>query len=236
MENILGPLRAELRRHADAGVRESGQRYFREPVELYGVKTATVSDIARRTFRKLGKIPKEEVFGLCEELWKSGMMEEGFVACKWVYEVRSHYQPGDFQIFEQWVAGYVTNWAACDSFCNHPVGSFTMMYPVFLDNLKGWTGSPNRWMRRASAVSLIVPARKGMFLPEIFDMATLLLTDRDDMVQKGYGWMLKSASQAHQQAVFDFVLGHRKEMPRTALRYAIEKMPEEMKRKAMAKG
>jgi 3-methyladenine DNA glycosylase AlkD len=53
------------------------------------------------------------------------------------------------------------------------------------------------------------------------------------MVQKGYGWMLKEASKPHQDEVYQYVLKHRKDMPRTALRYAIEKMPPEMKKEAM---
>jgi 3-methyladenine DNA glycosylase AlkD len=43
-------------------------------------------------------------------------------------------------------------------------------------------------------------------------------------VQKGYGWMLKAASESHQQEVFDYVMKNKFNMPRTALRYAIEKM------------
>jgi 3-methyladenine DNA glycosylase AlkD len=66
-------------------------------------------------------------------------------------------------------------------------------------------------------------------------IADQLLTDPDDMVQKGYGWMLKACSQAHQKDVFAYVMKHKKEMPRTALRYAIEKMPEELRKRAMAK-
>jgi 3-methyladenine DNA glycosylase AlkD len=55
------------------------------------------------------------------------------------------------------------------------------------------------------------------------------------MVQKGYGWMLKAASEAHQMEVFDFVMNNRKIMPRTSLRYAIEKMPPDLRLKAMEK-
>jgi 3-methyladenine DNA glycosylase AlkD len=62
-----------------------------------------------------------------------------------------------------------------------------------------------------------------------------MLTDSDDMVQKGYGWMLKAASEKNQKPVFDFVVSNKKRMPRTALRYAIEKMPEELRKKAMEK-
>ena len=55
------------------------------------------------------------------------------------------------------------------------------------------------------------------------------------MVQKGYGWMLKAASQAHQKEVFNYVISKKATMPRTSLRYAIEKMPTELKAMAMAK-
>jgi 3-methyladenine DNA glycosylase AlkD len=88
-------------------------------------------------------------------------------------------------------------------------------------------------MRRAAAVSLIVPAKHGKFLKEAMEIADLLLTDRDDMVQKGYGWLLKEASRKHQKDVFDYVMKNKKEMSRTALRYAIELMPKELKTEAM---
>jgi 3-methyladenine DNA glycosylase AlkD len=104
-----------------------------------------------------------------------------------------------------------------------------------LSELKRWTKSKNRWMRRASAVSLIIPAKKGKFLKDIFEISDTLLEDKEDMVQKGYGWMLKVVSQAHQKEVFDYVMKNKAKMPRTALRYAIEKMPKSLKVKAMAK-
>jgi 3-methyladenine DNA glycosylase AlkD len=110
------------------------------------------------------------------------------------------------------------------------------MYPSFLQELKLWAKSYNRWMRRASAVSLIVPARSGKFLKEILELSDILLPDKDDMVQKGYGWMLKSASQAYQKEVFDYVMKRKDNMPRTSLRYAIEKMPLDLRTMAMEKG
>ncbi len=56
----------------------------------------------------------------------------------------------------------------------------------------------------------------------------------DDLVQKGYGWMLKDASVYYQKEVFDFIMRNKNKMPRTALRYAIEKMPQSLRKKAMA--
>lgn len=130
---------------------------------------------------------------------------------------------------------YVSNWASCDTLCNHTVGGFLEDYPQFIPRLRDWARSENRWLRRAAAVSLIVPARRGLFLEDIFAIADILLMDEDDLVRKGYGWMLKAASQAHLNEVFDFVMKHKTIMPRTALRYAIEKMPEEMRKRAMEK-
>jgi 3-methyladenine DNA glycosylase AlkD len=109
------------------------------------------------------------------------------------------------------------------------------MYPDYLESLKGWAKSNKRWVKRASAVSLIVPAKRGRFLKDIFEIADILHSDADDMVQKGYGWMLKAASQSHQQEVFDYMLNCKDTMPRTSLRYAIEKMPSELKARIMFK-
>ena len=178
---------------------------------------------------------KSDIFGLCDKLWQSGYIEESFIACKWSYFIHKDYEPGDFEIFKGWIDTYVNNWASCDTLCNHTMGAFIEMYPKYLSRLKQFTHSDNRWMRRASAVSLIIPARKGKFLNEIFEIADRLLVNEDDMVQKGYGWMLKVASQLHQQEVFDYVMKQKSIMPRTALRYAIEKMPKEMKAVAMEK-
>jgi len=115
------------------------------------------------------------------------------------------------------------------------VGAFIERYPDYLQSLKRWALSENRWMRRAAAVSLIIPARHGLFLNDVLAIADILLLDKDDLVRKGYGWMLKAASESHQQEVFAYVMCNRRTMPRTALRYAIEKMPPELKRQAMQK-
>lgn len=235
MDNIIENIRSELSRNADEKTKISGERFFKESVKLYGLKSAMVTSIAKEYFKKIPVRNKEKIFLLCEELWKSGFMEEAGIACIWSYNVRKEYVPGDFMVFEKWVNKYVTNWAACDTLCNHTVGTFIEMYPSFLAELKNWARSHNLWVRRASAVSLIVPARKGKFLEDILEIADILHSDREDMVQKGYGWMLKAASQAHQEDIFKYVMSKKATMPRTSLRYAIEKMPPDLRAKAMEK-
>jgi 3-methyladenine DNA glycosylase AlkD len=235
MNKIIDDIRTELKLNADEKTKQSGEKFFKEEVKLYGIRSAVVSRIGKEHYRELHNKDKSHILSICEELWKSGIMEESFIACNWSYNVHKQYTPEDFDVFERWVNSYVSNWASCDTLCNHTVGTFVDMYPSYLSGLKRWAKSPNRWVKRASAVSLIVPARRGKFLKDIFEIADILHSDKDDMVQKGYGWMLKAASQAHQEEVFNYVLRNKATMPRTSLRYAIEKMPEDLRQKAMNK-
>ncbi len=234
-ETILQRVREDLQKHCDLKTKESTKRFFKESVDSYGVKTSLVKDIAKQYYREMSSKTKAEVFSACSSLWASGYLEETFIACNWSHRLHRQYQPNDFQQFQEWVFHYISNWASCDTFCNHTIGTFLEMYPDHIEELYKWAKADNRWVRRASAVSLIVPARKGMFLAEVFHIAHILLLDTDDMVQKGYGWLLKVASQTHEAEVFDYVMKNKITMPRTALRYAIEKMPTERRQQAMKK-
>lgn len=236
MDPVIGKIREELAANREDGTRESFSRFFKEEVKYYGVKTGTVTKIAKKYWKDVASREKAEIFDLCEELYRSGYTEEAFVVSAWVPHLADRYEPEDITVFRHWIDVYITNWATCDSFCNHAVGDFIEKFPAYVEELKRWTVSQNRWMRRASAVSLIVPAKHGKFLADVLEIANLLLADGDDMVQKGYGWLLKEASRLHQQEVFLYVMRNKKSMPRTALRYAIELMPKEMKAEAMKKG
>ena len=233
--NIISRIREDLALSVDEKTKASCSRFFKEEVLCYGVRSALVGRIAKNYFNEIKSENKKDIFVLCEELFRSDYCEEAFIASEWAYQVRNNYSEDDFFTFEHWIEKYVNNWAKCDTFCNHTVGSFIETFPAYVANLKAWTRSDNRWVRRAAAVTLILPARKGNFLNEVFEISDLLLKDRDDLVQKGYGWMLKEASKPHRQEVFEYVLNNKKDMPRTALRYAIEKMPEDLRAKAMKK-
>jgi 3-methyladenine DNA glycosylase AlkD len=232
MDKIIERVRKELISNSDEKTRISGERFFKEKVKLYGIKSAVVVRIGKEFYKEIPDKNKSYIFSLCEEFWRSGIMEESFIACNWSYYVNRDYESKDIKVFKEWVDNYVSNWASCDTLCNHSVGTLVEMYPDKIGELKKWAQSENRWMKRASAVSLIVPARKGLFLNDIFEIAGILLQDKDDMVQKGYG---KSASQYYQKEVLDYVVRNKGLMPRTSLRYAIEKMPAELRKKAMEK-
>jgi 3-methyladenine DNA glycosylase AlkD len=232
---ILKDIRQTFIDSIDEKTLASVKRFFKEGEEAktYGVKMAEVQRIARAYGQQVNDYPKQAVFELCEELWKSGYLEEAVTACNWAESLHKQYEPADFAVFERWLNKYVNNWADCDTLCNHTIGLFVMRYPEYINKLKQWAKSSNRWVRRGAAVTLIIPARKSLFLNDIFEIADIMLVDSDDLVQKGYGWMLKAASEAHQKEVFDYVMKNKSLMPRTALRYAIEKMPADLKAKAM---
>jgi 3-methyladenine DNA glycosylase AlkD len=232
---VISALRGELEQIADERTRETNRRFFKGPVSCYGVKTPVVRKIAGKYFQAVKGRGKGGIFTLCEELFASDICEEAFIASEWAYRLRTEYEPGDLTIFRAWIEKYVNNWAKCDTLCNHAVGDLFERFPECVEDMKIWAFSRNRWLRRAAAVSLVLPARKGMFLPDVLEISDRLLNDKDDLVQKGYGWLLKEAGKKHQKEVFDYVMLHRNTMPRTALRYAIEKMPRELRDLAMEK-
>jgi 3-methyladenine DNA glycosylase AlkD len=233
MDPVIIRIRQELTAQADPEIRKTSQRFFKENITCYGMKTATVTAIGKKYWKQVKERSKPEIFSLCEELYQSGYMEESFIVSNWAHALSAGYEKEDLVVFRHWIDTYITNWASCDGFCNHTIGDFIDQYPEYIDELKRWTQSENRWMRRAAAVSLIVPAKQGKFLNESMEIADLLLTDSDDMVQKGYGWLLKEVSRKHPDEVFSYVMKNKKKMPRTALRYAIEVIPKDLRAEAM---
>ncbi len=243
----------EIKQNANKKYHEGASNYFKEGIILYGVRLPIVRKIASKHWKFLPSHEKKEVFRLCEELLKNNKQETHTVAFQWAYAVRKQYTAKDFFVFEKWLKKYVDNWAKCDDLCGGALGYLVLEFPEVLPNVFKWTKeeptskaskhSSNRWMKRASAVSLIVSLRKGKYLKNAFKTSDALLADKDDLVQKGYGWMLKEATRKYEKEVFSYVMKnkgettplgvHTRKMPRTALRYAIEKIPEGMKKRAM---
>ncbi len=235
MNSVIARIREELEAVADEKTQKSFQRFFKEEIACYGVKTTVVRKIAKKHWSEVKLFSKAQIFALCEELFRSGYVEEAFVASFWLPNMVDQLEPADLAMFKAWIERYISNWATCDTFCNHTVGGLVETHPENVNEVESWAKSENRWLKRAAAVSLIVPVKKGLFLHEAFEISDMLLNDEDDMVQKGYGWLLKEASRKHQKEVLDYVLKNRKTMPRTALRYTIELMPKELKKEAMKK-
>ena len=195
--------------------------------------TAAVRKIAKDRFQQVKSMPKDDIFDLCEQLLNSGVWDKRTIAFEWAFRARKQYTTHDFLRFESWLDQYVDGWGSCDDFCTHAFGDLIFKFPEHLPRVKTWTKSENRWFRRGAAVVMIYGIRREQGIGDSLEIADLLLMDEDDLVQKGYGWMLKEISNKDPQPVFEFVMQRKERMPRTALRYAIEKLSPELRRQAM---
>ncbi|MFM1932185.1 MAG: hypothetical protein RL226_1488 [Bacteroidota bacterium] len=210
-------------------------RFFKEPIVAFGLPAAEVKQLATEFGKQLPKNDKSVLVSVCEQLFAAGSMEECLLACHLSYKGRKLFSQGDMALFESWIMNYVTNWAVCDTLCNRTVGDVLLRHPDAQREAFKWTSSDNRWMKRAAAVSFIYPAKKWKDLTTMLEVCDTLLEDRDDMVQKGYGWLLKELSVRNFPEIHAFIATRKDRMPRTALRYAIEKFPEAERREMMLK-
>ena len=232
--NLISQIKGELINNIDPEYCEGERRFFKGAIKNFGVRLPNRRKIAAKFWPEVKKFNKADLFKLAEKMFNEGYNELTTIAGSWIWRRREKFQPEDFKNFQRWVDKYFDNWVKIDDFCTHSLSYLINKYPKLATQLLTWTKSQNRWVKRAAAVSFIYPfGQRKKYLPVIFKVARKLLTDEDDMVQKGYGWMLKEASNHNQKEVFNFVMKHKAKMPRTALRYAIEKLPTRLRLKAM---
>ena len=197
--------------------------------------TSVVRQIGKEHFPLIKERSKDEILAVCEALLESGDWRERVIAFQWAFRIRRQYEASDFERFETWMGKYVDGWGSCDDFCTHAFGCLVYAFPEYIPNMNAWIPSSNRWFRRGAAVVMIYSVRREQGFEAAFDIADQLLMDEDDLVQKGYGWMLKEISKSEPQQVFEFVMERKAAMPRTSLRYAIEKLSPELRQRAMEK-
>lgn len=221
---MLASLRKQLLSLGTEKGRDSALRFFKEPVDPYGVGAPELRRMAREAIPTVRAWPAAERNRFCTDLMKSGKLEEPALVV-YLYE-RFARQCGacEFRLFERWVGRYVTNWAACDGICTKLIAASIANDPALVQQLPAWTTSHNRWKRRAAAVSLVKAAHRGQHTEAIFGLATRLMMDDDEMVQKGTGWLLKETYPLKPRETVGFLNRWKDRAPRLTLRYAAEKM------------
>jgi len=234
--NIIEEIRQEIKRlEANPDNVKDYSRFHKDGKKHIGLASNIIKKLYAEKFKQVKHLDKKEIIGLCEKLLECGDSSCRGMAFDWAFRIKKQYTEEDFEIFEKWLDKYVDTWGSCDDFCTHVFGYHLFVFSKSIPKIHQWTKSKNKWKRRASAVIFIYPARKNKYLDEVLKIAKSLLLDEEDLVQKAYGWMLKEASNANQKMIFDFVMKHKSSMPRTALRYAVEKMPANLKKQAMMK-
>ncbi|MCW5982673.1 MAG: DNA alkylation repair protein [Bryobacteraceae bacterium] len=221
---LLNRIRRQLDAAVDPEFREGALRFFKDEVALHGVRSPRIKEITAEAWREFRTWPRPAQNRLANELWKSGMMEEGNVAIYLYRRLARSCGACEFRLFERWIDRYVRNWAHCDGVSSWLIAAALANEPPLMDLLPPWTASPNRWKRRASAVSFLQEGKQGRNTERILDIADRLLGDSDDMVQKGVGWLLKETYPNKPREVVSFIEARKGRPSRLLLRYAAEKM------------
>jgi 3-methyladenine DNA glycosylase AlkD len=192
------------------------------------VRTADIRKLSAGLFRTLSDKSIDYVLTLCEALLDEHRWEAGVIAYDWAERSSRQYSRDTYPIFYSWLKKYVRGWGDCDDFCTHAFGKLLMQYKELFTNVLEWTKDEDFWVRRAAAVVLIpsiVRRDYAGLMP--FEISDRLMNDENELVLKGYGWMLKILSKADEKGVIDYLAQKHNSIPRVAFRYAIEKLDTE---------
>ena len=142
------------------------------------------------------------------------------------------YESGDEAVFDFYLTqtGRINNWDLVDTSAPYIVGDHLLTRPR--DLLYGLARSSNIWERRIAMISCMAFMRKGD-TKDAFAIAALLLTDKHDLIQKAVGWMLREAGKVSKESLARFIKKHYAAIPRTSLRYAIERFPDVERRRIL---
>ncbi len=148
-----------------------------------------------------------------------------------------HYTAGDGKIknkvFNLYLknAGYINNWDLVDLSAPNIVGDYLLDKPRKI--LYRLAKSRSIWLRRISILATLTFIRNNDF-KDAFKLSEFLVTDKHDLMHKAVGWMLREIGKRNRSVEEKFLKRYYKNMPRTMLRYAIEKFPEPLRKKYLS--
>jgi 3-methyladenine DNA glycosylase AlkD len=232
---IATQIRRALKDGGSAEHAKGVQWFFKEEIKSHGWYTAALRKAA---VRSRGEIRKE--FGLdflvrvADRLFSGEILEEKSFAVFLLEKLTAEFRDAEFKLFESWL-GRINTWADHDALVHYLIGPMIVAKPSRANTVFRWAKSPLRWHRRAACVALIQGARQRMFFPEIIRLSNLLLTDEDDMVQKGLGWLLRETAKADANRTVPYLMSIRDRASRLILRTACETLPSATRKKILAK-
>lgn len=227
-------IKADLRKFADKERAVILQRFFKTGQGEYGEGDkfigVRVTDI-RKIASKYRSAPRRDVL----RLLNSAIHEERLLAI--LLLVRA-FSEGDEEkqkeIYDLYLenTGFINSWDLVDVSAEHIVGAH--LFNKSRKPLYELVRSELLWERRISVMSTFHFIRRDEF-DETIRIAKILLSDSEDLIQKAVGWMLREVGKRNLETEEAFLKAHYRNMPRTMLRYAIEKFPEN-KRQRYLKG
>ena len=219
-----------LRALADPEAAARGRSFFKkgDEVALYGVRAPEVRALVRNIHDQVKQswdVADATDFG--EILAGRRHLEAKMVGVLVLGRYQRRFPQSLLTRTRRWIeAGWFPNWAAIDGLCPAVTTPLVRQYPRLLSRVTLWGNSRNRWLRRASVVTLVPFARGGEHLDEAYDVVTSLLDDTEDLMHKACGWLLREAGKTDLKRLERFLLRQGPAVPRTSVRYAIERFPE----------
>jgi 3-methyladenine DNA glycosylase AlkD len=230
---------AEIRRLLrDGGSAEHAagvQWFFKDEIKSHGWYTAKLRAEAilfRRRIRK--EFGLDFLVQVADRLFDGRVLEEKIFAVFLLEKLTEEFGEAEFRLFEAWLTR-ITSWADHDALVHNLIAPMVAAKPGRTVRVFRWAKSRHRWHRRAACVAVIQGTRKKMFFAEIKRLSNLLLSDEDDIVQKGLGWLLRETAKADAKRTVPYLMSIRKQAPRLVLRTACETLPAGTRKKILAK-
>jgi 3-methyladenine DNA glycosylase AlkD len=232
---VASAARSRLRAIGDARKAAEVQRYFKETVRSFGVASPEVRNLARELHDSVKKgWTIEDAVALANLLFRRPELEAKSVAALVLLRYQKDFSPSLFQNTHDWLEqNLLNNWASVDIFCPQALGALLGRHPELLAEIEKWATHPNRWVQRASIVAFLRLVKKEEYLDAAYQMAARHFASDDDLVQKAAGWLLREAGKRDMRRLEKFLLAHGPAIPRTTLRYAIERFPEKRRRELL---
>jgi len=183
--------------------------------------------VARRIAHRYVHLPLADV----EKLLASPIHEHRFVSLEIL--VAQYEREHSRAIFDFYLkhTKFVNNWDLVDTSAPYIVGEHLLAHPRRI--LYRLARSRNLWERRIAIVSTLTLIRAGE-IGDTFAIAKVLLADDHDLIHKAVGWMLREAGKQSAPALLRFLKQNYSALPRTALRYAIERFPAKQRKEMLA--
>jgi len=232
---IAAEIRRLLRDGGSAEHAEGVQWFFKDEIRSHGWYTAKLRSVAVR-FRKkiLKEFDLDFLVQVADKLFAGRVLEEKVFAVFLLEKLTEEFGDAEFRLFESWLPR-ISSWADHDGLVHYLIAPMTAAKPNRAARVFRWAKSRNRWHRRAACIALIQGARHKMFFADIKRLSNLLLSDEDDMVQKGLGWLLRETAKADAKGTVPYLMRIRERAPRLVLRTACETLPADTKTKILAK-
>lgn len=210
------------------------QWFFKEEIQSHGWRAADLRRAMRQYRREiLRKHDLDFLLEVSDELFSGRVLEEKVAAVLLLENMDSKFGDREFRRFEQWL-DRISSWADHDALVHCLIAPMVVARPARVKNVFRWAKSPDRWHRRAACVALIKGARARMLFPEIVRLSNFLLADKDDMVRKGLGWLLRETAKFDVKRTVPYLMKIRGPAPRLVLRTACETLPEKQKARILA--